>query len=267
MVGGTLLAGSVGGMLLSRTLGGALAEWLGWRAPYLMAAALVVIVALLLLRALPATAPLSAQRYASLLVEPLRLLGSEPELRRSCLYQSAVFAGFSAVWTGVALLLTGPLYDLDATAVGMLALVNAATMVCTPIAGRHVDRHGPDAVNLICLIGVIASAPVLAIGGLGGTLGLAGLVLGSLLLDIAMQSGMVANQVRIYGIHPKARSRLNTAYMACMYVGGSMGSWLGIRAYGQAGWPGVCVLVALVTALALGGMAVPRTTRSRLPAE
>ncbi|MFI6743241.1 MFS transporter [Nonomuraea sp. NPDC050451] len=267
MVGGTLLAGSVGGMLLSRTLGGALAEWLGWRAPYLMAAALVVIVALLLLRVLPATAPLSAQRYASLLIEPLRLLGSEPELRRSCLYQSAVFAGFSAVWTGVALLLTGPLYDLDATAVGMLALVNAATMMCTPIAGRQVDRHGPDAVNLICLIGVIASAPVLAIGGLGGTLGLAGLVLGSLLLDIAMQSGMVANQVRIYGLDPKARSRLNTAYMACMYVGGSVGSWLGIRAYGQAGWPGVCVLVALVTALALGGMAVPRTTRSRSPAE
>ncbi|MEW1838994.1 MFS transporter [Nonomuraea angiospora] len=266
LVSGTLLAGSLGGMLLSRVLGGALAEWLGWRAPYLVAAALVLIVALLLLWALPAGPPstAAAQRYASLLVEPLRLLRSEPELRRSCLYQSAVFAGFSAVWTGVALLLTGPLYDLDASAVGMLALVNAATMLCTPIAGRQVDRRGPDAVNVICLIGVIASAPVLAVGSLGGMLGLAGLVLGSLLLDIAMQSGMVANQVRIYSLRPDARSRLNTAYMACTYVGGSVGSWLGIGAYGQAGWPGVCVLVALVTALALGGgMAVPRLTRPR----
>lgn len=133
----------------------------------------------------------------------------------------------------------------------MLALVNAGTMLCTPIAGRQVDRRGPDTVTLVCLVGVIAAAPVLAVGGLGGTLGLAGLALGSLLLDIAMQSGMVANQVRIYGLRPEARSRLNTAYMTCAYVGGSAGSWLGTGAYGRAGWPGVCALVAVLAALAL----------------
>ncbi|MFE0418930.1 hypothetical protein [Streptomyces tendae] len=33
-----------------------------------------------------------------------------------------------------------------------------------------------------------------------------------------------------------ARSRLNTAYMTCAYLGGSTGSWLGIRVWGQAGW-------------------------------
>ncbi|MGN9839731.1 MFS transporter [Nonomuraea sp. H19] len=251
MISGMLLSGALGGMLLSRALGGTLAQWLGWRAPYLVAAALVLIVALFLLRALPTTTPPSAQRYPALLAEPLRLLRTEPELRRSCLYQATVFAGFSAVWTGVTLLLTGPAYGLGASAVGVLALVNAATMLCTPIAGRQVDRRGPDTVNLVCLIAVIASSPVLAIGGLGGTLGLAGLACGSLLLDIAMQSGMVANQVRIYGLRPEARSRLSTAYMACAYVGGAAGSWLGTGAYGQAGWPGVCALVALLATLAL----------------
>ena len=71
---------------------------------------------------------------------------------------------------------------------------------------------------------------MLAFGSLGGALGLAALVLGTLLLDVAMQSGMVANQVRIYALRPEARSRLNTAYMTCAYLGGSMGSWLGARA-------------------------------------
>ncbi|MFD0475268.1 MFS transporter [Nonomuraea thailandensis] len=238
-------------MLLSRTFGGVLAEWLGWRAPYLVAAAIVSIIALVLLRALPETAPPSAQRYPELLAGSLRLLRTEPELRRSCLYQATVFAGFSAVWTSVTLLLTGPAYGLPASAAGVLALVNAATMVCTPIAGRLVDRRGPDRVNLVCLIGVIASAPVLAIGGLGGTPGLAGLVLGSLLLDVAMQSGMVANQVRVYGLRAEARSRLTTAFMACAYAGGAAGSWLGTLAHGRTGWTGVCALVAVLAALAL----------------
>jgi predicted MFS family arabinose efflux permease len=66
-----------------------------------------------------------------------------------------------------------------------------------------------------------------------------------------MQSGMVANQARIFTLHPDARSRLNTAYMTCAYLGGSAGSSLGVRAYSQTGWWGVCALVALLAALAL----------------
>ncbi|MFC8236198.1 hypothetical protein [Streptomyces sp. NPDC057284] len=40
---GTLLSGSIGGMLLAPTFSGALGEWLGWRHPYLAAAALVLL--------------------------------------------------------------------------------------------------------------------------------------------------------------------------------------------------------------------------------
>jgi predicted MFS family arabinose efflux permease len=133
----------------------------------------------------------------------------------------------------------------------MIALVGAAPMVCTPLAGRLVDRYGPDPVNLVCMLGVLVSAAILTLGARGGAVGLAFLILGTLLLDTAMQSGMVANQVRVYAVRADARSRLNTAYMTCAYLGGSAGSWLGIRVWGQAGWRGVCVLVALLAALAL----------------
>ncbi|GCD48098.1 MFS transporter [Streptomyces paromomycinus] len=248
---GTLLSGSTGGMLLARTFSGTLGEWLGWRAPYLVAAVLALLLATVLAFAVPTTAPSSRQRYAALLAEPLRLLRTEPDLRRSCFYQATVFAGFSAVWTCLALLLAGPAYGLDARAVGTIALVGAATMLCTPLAGRLVDRHGPDPVNLVCLLGVLVSAAVLTAGAQGGVLGLAALLLGTLLLDVAMQSGMVANQVRVYALRADARSRLNTAYMTCAYLGGSAGSWLGVRVWSRAGWRGVCALVALLAALAL----------------
>ncbi|MET8010014.1 MFS transporter [Streptomyces sp. NPDC005271] len=248
---GTLLSGSIGGMLLARTFSGALGEWLGWRAPYLVAAALVLLLAGVLARTVPATAASSHQPYPALLAESLRLLRTEPELRRSCFYQATVFAGFSAVWTCLALLLTGPAYGLGSQSVGMLALAGGATMLCTPLAGRLVDRRGPDPVNLVCLLGVLVSTTVLAAGSRGGASGLAALVAGTLLLDVAMQSGMVANQARVYALRPDARARLNTAYMTCAYGGGSAGSWLGVRVYGLGGWWGVCTLVAVLASLAL----------------
>ncbi|MGC9540625.1 MFS transporter [Streptomyces sp. UG1] len=263
VVSGTLLSGALAGMLLSRAFGGALGDWLGWRAPYVVAAAVSLMVAALLARLLPALPPATATPYPALLAAPLRLLRTEPELRRSCLYQATVFGAFCAVWTGVALLLTGPVYGMDATAAGLLALVNAAMMLCTPVAGRLVDRRGADLVNLVCFLVVGASAVVLAFGGLGGVPGLTALVVGTLLLDVGMQSGMVANQVRIYGLGADVRSRLNTAYMTCAYLGGTAGSWLGARAYGRFGWGGVCVLVAALTAVALTRHLLTRRARPR----
>lgn len=248
---GTMLAGSIGGMLLARTFSGALGERLDWRAPYLAAAGLAFVLAVALWRALPRTEPHTRQSYPDLLLEPLRLLRSEPELRRSCWYQAMIFGAFSAVWGSVALLLTGPVYGYGAQAVGLLALVNVATMAATPIAGRIVDRRGSDPVNLVCMIAVIASAAVLAAGTAGGAAGLVALVLGTLVLDVAMQCGMVANSIRMYALSDTHRGRLNTAYMTCAYIGGAVGSWLAVRAYVHFGWSGVCGLVAVLAGLAL----------------
>jgi len=250
-VSGALLSGSLGGMLLSRALGGPLSQWLGWRAGYLAMAVLTLACAALASRALPTTEPTTCRPYPALLAQSFAALAGEPELRRSSFYQATVFAAFSAVWTGVALLLTGPVYRLGTSAVGLLALVNAGTMVSTPAAGRWTDRRGPDAVNLVAMLGVVGAAVVLAGGDVGGAGGMAALVAGSLLLDVAMQAGMVANQVRNYRLRPEARSRVNTAYMTCAYCGGGAGSWLGAQAFGGFGWIGVCAATVVLVGAAL----------------
>ncbi|MBQ0906188.1 MFS transporter [Micromonospora sp. U21] len=121
-VSGTLLSGSIAGMLLSRTVAGTVGDWLGWRGPYLVAAAVVLFVAVVMARVLKTTPPPSGHRYPRLLAEPLRLLRTEPDLRGSCFYQATIFAGFSAARTGVALLLTGPTYGLGAPAVAAAAM-------------------------------------------------------------------------------------------------------------------------------------------------
>lgn len=255
---GTLQAGLIGGILLSRTFGGVLGEHLGWRAPYFVAAALTALLAVALRFALPATAPAVRDRYATLLADTLRMLRTESALRRSILFQVTVFGGFSAAWTAVALLLTGPRYGMDTEAVGVLALVGAGSLFLAPVAGRWVDRYGADRVNLWCIATALIAAAVLVAGSLGGVAGWVALAAGLLLIDIAVQCGQVANQTRIFALRPEAHSRLNTGYMTCAFLGGSAGSWLGARAYTQFGWTAVCVLIALavtgsLAAYLLGG--------------
>lgn len=258
---GTLQGGLIGGILLARTFGGVLGEHFGWRAPYLVAAALTALLALVLGRTLPAAAAPVRDRYPALLADTVRMLRTEPALRRSALYQATLFGAFSAAWTALALLITGPHYRMDAQAVGVLALIGAASMCCAPAAGRWVDRRGAERVNARCTLATLAAAAVLAAGSLGGVVGLIALGVGLLLLDVAVQCSQVANQARIFGLRPEARSRLNTAYMTCSFLGGSAGSWLGIRGYALLGWPGVCALIALAATPALGVQLAGRRSR------
>ncbi|RDI67247.1 MFS transporter [Nocardia pseudobrasiliensis] len=263
---GTLLGGLIGGILLARTFSGTIGEWLDWRVPYLLAAVLAFGFAIVLRVTIPKTNPTSRQSYPALLATPLRLFRDEPELRRSCFYQATMFGGFTAAWTSVALLITGSDYDLDTSVVGLLALVGAASVFCTPIAGRWSDRRGSDPVNLLCFLGALAAAAILLAGNVGGFIGLAALAVGMLALDVAMQSGQVANQARIFALRPDARARLNTAYMTCAFLGGTAGSWLGVQAYVHFGWTGVCALVGTAAALGLGRHTIRRhTTRPPAP--
>lgn len=250
-VTGTLLSGLIGGILLARTFSGTLGERFGWRAPYVVAAVIVLALAAVLSRVVPDTEPSTRLSYPSLIAAPLNLLRTEPDLRRSCLYQATVFAGFSAAWTTLTLLVTGPTYAMGAQTVGVLGLVGAASMFSTPLAGRLADRRGPDTVSLLAMLGAIASAAVLVPAYGGGTTGLLALAAGMLLLDVAVQSGQVANQARIFALRPEARARINTAYMTCAFLGGSAGSWLGVRTYDRFGWRGVTGLVAALAVVAL----------------
>ncbi|GHI09890.1 hypothetical protein AQI88_15760 [Streptomyces cellostaticus] len=125
-------------------------------------------------------------------------------------------------------------------------------MFGTPFAGRAVDRRGPDAVSLWCLLGVAGPAGVLTLGGWGGAAGLVAPAGGMVLLDVAVQCGQVADQARNFALRPEVRARINTAYMTCAFIGGSVGSWwLGVRAYDRFGRPGVTGLVAPASVIAL----------------
>ncbi len=247
----TLQAGLLAGILLSRAFGGLLGQWLGWRSPYLVSGVLAALLAIALVFALPSLPAKVRHTYPALIASSVRLFVTESELRRSCLYQALLFSGFSAAWTSIALLLTGPIYGFGTGVVGIIALVSAGSVMLVPVAGRVVDRRGSDIVSLACILGLVVAAAILLGGQLGGDFGMAALIVGLLVLDVSVQSSQIANQSRIFALHPDARSRLNSVYMTSVFLGGAAGSAIGAVAFDHFGWFAVCAFILVVALAAL----------------
>ncbi|WP_143137459.1 MFS transporter, partial [Burkholderia ubonensis] len=77
------------------------------------------------------------------------------------------------------------------------------------------------------------------------------LIVGIVLLDIGGQAIHVVNQSMILGARPDAHARLVGCYMLFYSVGSGLGAIASTLVYARAGWAGVCVLGAAVSAAAL----------------
>jgi len=96
------------------------------------------------------------------------------------------------------------------------------------------------------VLGVLASFLVF-----GFMPGLAGLVLGVVLLDAGLQLAMVSQQSIILALDDAARARINTVFVTALFLGGAIGSAGASVAWQYAGWPGVSAYGALLALLAL----------------
>ena len=242
-------AGEISSGSSQPTFSGTVGAWLGWRSVYGIAAAAMLALAAVLRWRLPVSHPQSAISWRELMLSTLSLVRQHPVLRESALLGALLFAGFSAFWTTLVFFLADPPYHLanPSSAAGLFGLVGAIGALSAPWVGHLADRHGPRFTVRIALWLTIAS--FLFLGWLGKNL--AGLIAGVILMDLGVQCGHVANQTRIYGIDPAARSRLNTVYMFCYFVGGGLGSFCGAVGWHWAGWWGVCGVGATAPALAL----------------
>jgi predicted MFS family arabinose efflux permease len=246
---GTVLGGLLIGILLARTASGFIGADFGWRAVYWMAAALMVSLALTLSKQLPRSEPTIAMSYPQLLRSIVSLVREQPLLRQASLIGGMLFGAFSAFWATLVFRLATPPFHYGARMAGLFGLVGVAGALVAPAAGKITDRKSP---RFTIGIGIgIAVAAYACFWLFGSTF--IGLVAGVILLDLGVQAGHVANQTRIYGLIPEARSRLNTVYMVTYFAGGALGSALGAYGWSVARWSGVCVagLGLSLTALAV----------------
>jgi predicted MFS family arabinose efflux permease len=257
---GTVMGGLLIGILGARTVSGVVGEYLGWRAMYAVAAAVMVGLASALRALLPRSEPeASGLSYGALLRSIGALLREEPVLRQSCLFGAMSFGAFSAFWTTLAFHLAGPPFRYPSGVVGLFGLVGIVGALAAPLAGRVADRRSARTTIGAALGCVLLAYAVLY--GAGGTLW--GLVLGVILLDLGVQAAHISNQSRIYAVRPEARSRMNTAYMVAYFVGGASGSACAAWGWSLAGWGGVCLVGLAMTSLGL--LAFAATARQPSP--
>ena len=69
------------------------------------------------------------------------------------------------------------------------------------------------------------------VGTYTGTHTIAGPIIQAFLLDLGIQTTQIANRTAIYAIEPKARNRVNTAFMVSVFVGQLVGTAVGNRLY------------------------------------
>ena len=112
--------------------------------------------------------------------------------------------------------------------------------------GRLVDRYGPDR---IVVWGVVSTG--LGVGLLGiWPNSLPALALGLMAVDLGVQGSFVANQARIYGIDPAARSRMSGQLFLTAYLGAAACSAVIFVFWSSWDWLGTCAFALVLVTLA-----------------
>jgi predicted MFS family arabinose efflux permease len=252
---GIVMAGLLIGILLARTFAGWVSEVSRWQVVFIAAGCINALFVPLLWKVMPRLEPAAPVYYGEAIRSLWTLFRTQPLLRESSFIGAMVFASFSTFWTTMVFLLDKH-YGLGPGVAGSFGILGACGAFIAPIAGRLADRHGSRYVVGIGLSTLAISYVVLWAFGYH----IAGVIAGVLLLDAAAQLCQIANQTRIFGIDPGARSRLNTVYMVIYFAGAAMGSALSTIAWVHYEWRGVCVLgLIFVTIAALVHLLSPHT--------
>ncbi|GHB68318.1 MFS transporter [Streptomyces viridiviolaceus] len=244
---GRVMSGLLTGILLSRTMSSLVSEAAGWRAVFVGSAVLTAVLAVALRVALPQHAPTTSLPYHQVLRSTARLVRTHPALVRRGLYQAAMFGSFSAFWTTVSFVLTGPGFHYSQVGVGIFALVGAAGAAVAPLAGRWADR---GLVRTMTGAAFLVTALAFALAGLGAH-HIVLIALAAVVIDMAVQTSLVLGQHTVYQLDPAARARLNSVFIATFFIGGAAGSQLGSVVYHAGGWTGLTVLGAALPLTAL----------------
>lgn len=242
---GSVTSGIVIGILLARFISGMIADLAGWRAVYLTAACLLLLISLILAKVLPATAGQTRRTsYPHLLLSVFRLFLTEPQLRRRGILALLIFAAFSMLWSSMVLPLTA--LSLSHTQTGMFGLAGIAGALAASRAGAWADLGlGQRATGLALALLTFSWLPIAALHT-----SLLLLIFGVILLDFAVQTVHVINQSLIVAARPEAASRLVGAYMCFYSLGSALGAIAATQLYTHWGWQAVCYAGAAVSASA-----------------
>ncbi|WP_042261696.1 MFS transporter [Paraburkholderia heleia] len=260
---GTVVSGIMVGILVGRTIAGVIGAAWGWRAVYGAEAAFMVPVFIAAAALLPKGVPSTNLSYGRLLASLWPLVRDNRPIRESMIIQALLWACFNAFWVNLAALLKSGPWHLGSAWAGGFGIIGAAGAFAASLGGNATDRVGFRKV-IGASIGIATLAYVL-LSGAATSLTL--LIVGVIVLDIGVQSGLVSNQTRAFSVDPKAQGRINSLYMTATFFGGAVGATVSGWLMSRLGWSGIVAFgVALgIVASAIHWIGAPRESAGRVP--
>jgi predicted MFS family arabinose efflux permease len=245
---GFVMSGLLIGILLSRSVSGLIASRLSWHIVFWLAAGIMLLLSGVLWIALPSQPAHGTTSYGRLLGSLLRLLNSEPIIRRHSTIGALAFGTFGAFWTTLAFYLHSRPEHYGPDVTGLFSLVGVTGALIAPLAGHLAESRTPRQVNGLFLGFVLLAFTIMSLSGVNALWVLGAAVV---LLDAGIQGNQIANQTRIYSLPSALHSRINSIYMVIYFLGGALGSLMGAQAWAIAGWSGVCWTGIIFTIAAL----------------
>lgn len=244
---GTVVSGMLIGIQLSRTISGFVADAAGWRAIYLLAAVVNLVVAILLYRAIPSLPAKTRMAYPALLASVGAAVLQNRTVRWTMFLAAAAFGLFTMFWTALTFLLSEPPFNYSVSVIGLFGIVGLIGAVAAQRAGRLHDRGwSMPATGVGWALTVIAFI-VAALGARSAVL----IIIAILIVNIAVQGVNIINQIRIFEVSPEARSRLNTAFVTNNFIGGAIGSAAATVLWSVGGWIAVSIAGIVLSAVSL----------------
>ncbi|MEJ1140164.1 MFS transporter [Stenotrophomonas sp. CCNWLW162] len=246
------------GLLLARVVSGVVAAAVGWRAVYLLSAALMAALAVLLWRRLPAVpVPVVPPGWRALMGSMLGMLRDDRTLRERGPLALLLFAGLNVFWAAAPLPLSAPPLHWSTAAIGALGLAGVIGALLAARVGHWMDRGFAHRVSLgALLLMLVAWWPLL---GLPHSVGM--LLLGVVVLDLGGQALHVSNQALLLRAPGEQHGRLVALYMLFYALGSGAGAAAGPWMQARNGWQAVCLLGAGIALLALLWWAAWRVPR------
>lgn len=244
---GIVISGLLTGILASRVVSGFVGEILGWREMYFMAAGLMLVCAIVVLKILPDIRPTFQGKYAELMKSLFLLIKDYPALRIYSIRAALAFGSFLAMWSCLAFKMGQAPFYANSDVIGILGLCGIAGALTASFVGKYVKTVGIRNFNFIgCTLIILSWASLYFWGN-----SYVGIIAGIILIDIGMQCIQLSNQTSIFAICPSASNRVNTIFMTTYFIGGSLGTFLAGSCWQVWQWAGVAGIGVTLTIISL----------------
>ncbi|KAH8665760.1 major facilitator superfamily transporter [Tricladium varicosporioides] len=231
-----VVSGLLLGMLIGRLLSGILTQFTSWRSIYWFSFGmqyLIFILLFLFMPDYPSTNP-GGLNYFKMLWSIVQMVWTYPVLVQACLVGFLTSSTFTSFWTTLTFLLAGKPYEYSSSTIGLFALIGIGAMCFGPFYSKAIiDRFVP---LFSVFLGLAYTLIGVTLGTFLGPFSISGPIIQAFLIDLGLQTSQIANRSAIYTIAPKARNRVNTAYMVAVFCGQLTGTAVGNRVYAEGGW-------------------------------